>query len=58
MTRKIRDVAAVLATLFLLSACEGIEPKLDPLRSKDDCADCPPGLFSGDDGEVPLYAVQ
>ena len=56
MLRKLRDCPVVSAALILLSACEGIEPRFDPLKSKDDCADCPAGLFSGDDDQIPLYA--
>lgn len=52
-TRGYGCVAALL--LLLLSACEGMEPRIDHLSSKDDCLDCPPGLFTGEDRDVVFY---
>ena len=34
-------------------ACSGIEPR--PVDLADDCRDCPPGLFSGEDGVITIY---
>lgn len=34
-------------------ACSGIEPR--PVDLANDCRDCPPGLFSGEDGVITVY---
>lgn len=36
-----------------LAACRGIEPR--PVDLADDCRDCPPGLFSGEDGVITIH---
>lgn len=41
---------AVILISALLGACEGMTEK--EFTSDDDCADCPPGLFSGEDGAM------
>lgn len=46
---------AAALVLLLLGACEGVEPQIDPLTAKDDCADCPPGLFTGEERDIIFY---
>ncbi len=49
-----RAAAALgLALALGLAGCEGYQPK--EFTSNDDCRDCPPGLFSGEDGALTLY---
>lgn len=49
--RRAFGALALLAALALgLSACESYKPK--EYTSDDDCQDCPPGIFSGEDGSV------
>lgn len=45
-------LAAVLVLAAGLGACESYKPK--DYTSNDRCQDCPPGMFSGDDGVVTL----
>ena len=45
-------VAGLVVALFL-AACESYEP--GTYSANDDCRDCPPGLFSGEDGVVTIY---
>lgn len=48
-------LALLLATLGLV-ACDAIKPTgQTSLRQLDKCRDCPPGLFSGEDGVLTLY---
>ena len=55
MIRKRGGGLAAALVLLLLLGCEGIEPQIDPPTSKDDCADCPPGLFTGEERDIIFY---
>jgi len=49
---RLTAVALVVALTAGLSACESYKPKA--YTADDDCRDCPPGIFSGEDGVVTL----
>ena len=46
-----RLIVVVLAGALV--ACAGVQPKT--ITARDDCRDCPPGVFSGKDGEITVY---
>ena len=49
MIRSVWLAMAAIALGLMVSACN-VQPKA--FTSKDDCRDCPPGLFSGEEGEI------
>ena len=47
-------LAATLLGIGLLGACDHIEPAEATFNDPADCLDCPPGLFSGEDGVLTI----
>lgn len=46
-------LALLLAMVLAVGACANVKPK--EVSTKQDCRDCPPGIFSGEDGVITVY---